>query len=168
MRHGCGFLAGGLLVLLGLGLLLNVVLGISIPVFPILFGLAIIYLGIRILTGGRWGRWGEWHHVSSLKSGDRHDVVFGRSDVDLTGITLQSETVYVEASTVFGSSDVRIDARTPTKIFASVAFGGVRLPDGGTTAFGDHVWKSAGLDEAKPHIELHISCVFGSVRVSSR
>lgn len=176
MRHGClfgGFFWGVVLILLGITLFLNVTFHISIPIFQILFALFFVYLGLRILLGrGRWHRhrwdhWGEGRHVDITSPGDRHDTLFGRSEVDLTGIQLK-ETTHVEVNTVFGSSRVRIDPAVPTKILASAALGIVLLPSGNTDSFGECVWKSPGLDESKPYLVLHVAAVFGSIRIVTR
>jgi hypothetical protein len=175
MRFGClfgGFFWGLALILLGITLFLNVTFHISIPIFQILFALFFVYLGLRILLGRRhrhyWNHWwGEERHGGVAGPGDRHDTVFGRSDVDLTGIQLK-ETTHVEVNTVFGSSVVRIDPGIPTKILARAAFGSVRLPSGNAEAFGEYVWKSSSLDESKPYLVLHAAAVFGSIRIVIR
>ena len=175
MRYGClfgGFFWGLALIVLGITLFLNVTFHISIPIFQILFAGFFVYLGVRILLGHRrhhyWSHWwGEDRHVEVASSGDRHDTVFGRNDVDLTGIQLK-ETTHVEVNTVFGSSRVRIDPAVPTRILASAAFGIVLLPSGNTESFGECVWKSPGLDESKPFLVLHAAAVFGSIRIVTR
>jgi hypothetical protein len=175
MRLGClfgGLFWGVLLIIMGILLFLNIVLRINIPIFQILVALFFVYIGLRIILGRRqrhyWNRWwGEDRHVDTTNPGDRHDTVFGRNDIDLTGIQLK-ETTHVEVNTVFGHSVVRIDPGTPTRILASAAFGSVRLPSGNAEAFGEYSWKSPGLDETKPCLVLHATAVFGSVRIVTR
>jgi hypothetical protein len=175
MRFGClfgGMFWGFLLIILGFLLFLNVVFHINIPIFQILFALFFVYIGLRILLGRRhWHHWDHWsgedRHADLAGPGDRHDTVFGRNDIDLTGFHLK-ETTHVEVNTVFGSSSVRIDPGIPTKILARAAFGSVRLPSGNAEAFGEYVWKSPGLDESKPYLALHAAAVFGSIRIVTR
>jgi predicted membrane protein len=175
MRRGClfgGFFWGLVLILLGITLFLNVTFHISIPIFQILFAAFFVYLGVRILTGRRrwrhgWEHWGGDRSVDLTRSGDRHDTVFGRSDVDLTGIQ-PKDTTHVDVSAVFGATVVRISPATPVKVLVSVAFGSVRLPSGNAEAFGEYTWRSPGLDESKPHLVLHAAAVFGSVRIDAR
>src|SRR5512136_3185785 len=108
MRFGClfgGFFWGLVLIVLGIVLFLNTVFHISIPIFEILVALFFVYIGIRILIGRRhwhgWDHWGRDRRVDLSEPGDRHDTLFGRSDVDLTQMVLKSETVHVEVSAVF-------------------------------------------------------------------
>jgi predicted membrane protein len=175
MRLGClfgGFFWGAVLILLGIVLFLNSVFHINIPFFQILVALFFVYLGLRILIGRRhWhgvSRWGGDRHADPVRAGDRHDTIFGRSDVDLTGILVKDETIHVEVNAIFGASYVRISPATPMKIIASAAFGSVRLPNGSAEAFGEYVWKSSGLDESRPCVVLHAAAVFGSVRIDNR
>ena len=175
MRFGClfgGMFWGTLLIILGGLLFLNGVFHIHIPIGEILFALFFVYLGLRILLGRRhrhyWNQWwGEDRHADFTRPGDRHDTVFGRSDIDLTGMQLK-ETTHVEVNTVFGASFVRVDPGIPTKVLARAAFGSVRLPSGNAEAFGEYVWKSPGLDESKPYLALHAAAVFGSIRIEAR
>jgi len=175
MRFGClfgGFFWGLVLIVLGIVLFLNTVFHISIPIFEILVALFFVYIGIRILIGRRhwhgWDHWGRDRRVDLAQPGDRHDTLFGRSDVDLTHMVLKSETVHVEVSAVFGSSFVRIAPEMPVRIIATAAFGSVRLPNGNAEAFGEYVWKSPGLDEGKPCLVIHAAAIFGSVRIEAR
>jgi hypothetical protein len=91
-----GIFWGVILIVLGITVLLNAVLHISIPIFSILFALLLCYIGVRLLTGRRgWsdhGVWFEHRHIEGVRAGDRHDVVFGSGSVDLTGVVLQSRS----------------------------------------------------------------------------
>ena len=169
-----GLFWGAVLVILGIVLLLNVALHISIPIFQVLFALLFVYLGLRILFGhhhhhdhesGHRSDWFSDRRIDSIQPGDRHDIVFGRGDIDLTHVALQDKTVDVEVNTVFGGCTVAIDAQMPVKVRASSAFGAVHLPDGNATAFGEYTWRSPALDESKPYLMLHVSSAFGGVRI---
>ena len=171
-RHSFGIFWGVLLILLGITLLLNTAFGIHIPFFSLLFAFILIYIGMRILLGRRhW--WHDRHafedqHIDSVRPGDHHEVVFGRSDIDLTHVVLQDKVHHVEINTVFGSSVVEVDSRMPVKILASAAFGAVHLPDGNATAFGEYTWRSPALDESKPYLAIRIASVFAGVQVHVR
>jgi len=161
-----------MLVLLGAMLLISAIFRISIPVFSILFAVFLVYLGLRLLVGRRHGMWrGDWfehRHMEDVRPGDRHEVVFGNSSLDLGSVVIQNETVKTEVSVVFGSSQVYVNRNMPVKILANVAFGSARLPDGDSSAFGEYAWKSPNLDESKPHLELYVNVVFGSARIYAR
>lgn len=177
MRHGCllnSIFWGIVLILFGIALLLDNVFSIHIHIFQFFLAVLFFYIGIRILVG--WRRWGgrrraerfEDHRIGSVPPGDRHEILFGRGDIDLTGIILQDQVARIEVNTVFGGCIITIDAKMPVKIRAHSAFAGIRLPDGHSLAFGEHIWKSSTLDEAKPYLLVDVSSVFGGVQISAR
>ncbi len=177
MRHGFllnSIFWGVVLILFGIALLLGNVFGIHIHIFQFFLAVLFFYIGIRILVG--WRRWGgrrragrfEDRRIGSVRPEDRHEILFGRGDIDLTGFILQDQTIRVEVNTAFGGCIITIDAKMPMKIRASSAFAGIRLPDGHGLAFGEHIWKSSNLDEAKPYLLLDVSSVFGGVHISAR
>lgn len=177
MRMGflfSGIFWGILVVLVGLSILANAAFGWKIPVFSVVFGLFFVFLGISLLFGPR-----SWHgkgksvmfderDVEVVRSPDKHDVIFGKANIDLTRVALGDSVFAVEISTVFGSSEVRIDPAMPVKVVASSVFGSVSLPDGNSITFGDHTWKSDSLGAGKGYLLVKVDCVFGSVEFKNR
>ena len=168
-----GVFWGIIVVLIGLSIILNVVVGVRIPLIRIIFGLLLIYWGVSVLIGSSF----HSRHSSTtmfseseikVTQAGRQDVVFGKGTIDLTGITLQPGVNRYEISTVFGASVIRIDPAMPVKVVASSAFAGVRMPDGGNIAFGETTYRSAGLREDSTYLLVKAGVVFGSVEVRDR
>jgi len=171
-----GFLFSGVfwgivIVLLGLSIILNVVAGVKIPFFRVFFGLLLIYWGINLLVGARFGRSGAAvfsnAEVKATAAG-KQDVIFGRAVVDLTGIVLKGGANRFEVNTIFGSSIIKLDPAMPVKVVASSAFAGVKLPDGGNIAFGESTWRSPNLNEDSTYLLVKTDVVFGATEVRNR
>lgn len=166
-----GVFWGGLIVLIGLSIILHVV-GIRFPLFRVIIGLLFVYLGVSIMVGGfrRRSRAAVFSDVKvehKGKAGD-YDVVFGKGEIDLTKVDLEGATRHVDVSTVFGSSTIVIDPKTPVKLVLSSAFGGGQLPDGNTVAFGEYTYKTDAYQEGEPYLYVKASNVFGGTEVKLR
>ncbi|MDQ7797590.1 MAG: LiaF-related protein [Candidatus Edwardsbacteria bacterium] len=172
MRMGfifTGVFWGVVLILIGLGVIINVVFGIKIPVFRTLFALFLIYLGLQMLTGiSLWNKSKktavfEEKTVEVTTASDKYDVIFGKGEIDLSGIELKDQNVRVDINTIFGGSVIKIDPAVPTKIVASSAFGGVHLPDGNVVAFGQYTYKTDNFKSSERHLLIHATVVFGGI-----
>jgi predicted membrane protein len=172
MRMGfifTGVFWGVVLILIGLGVIINVVFGIKIPIFRTIFALFLIYLGIQMLTGiSFWSKSKksavfEEKAIEVITAADKYDVVFGKGEIDLSGIELKDQNVRVDINTIFGGSVIKIDPAIPTKIVASSAFGGAHLPDGNVVAFGQYTYKTENFKSAEKHLLIHAAVVFGGI-----
>ncbi len=173
---GVGLLIGVLIVLFGLGIIVNVIFHISIPIFKILVGLFLIYLGIRIIFGG-WlfspsGHWrsgdavfgNRTYHGLSGNTGE-YNSVFGKALVDLRGIELKEKVTRVEVNAVFGGAEVILDKNVPVRVRAHTVFGGVQLPENVAGAFGSAYYQSSNFDESKDYLLIEGTSVFGGITV---
>lgn len=172
MRMGfifTGIFWGVVLILVGLAVIINVVFGIKIPIFRTIFALFLIYLGIQMLTGlSFWNKSKksvvfEEKTIEVTIASDKYDVVFGKGEIDLTGIELKDQSVRVEINTVFGGSVVKINPAIPTKIIASSVFGGTHLPDDNMVAFGQYTYKTENFKEAEKHLLIRATVAFGGM-----
>ncbi len=166
-----GVFWGIIVVLLGLSIILNVVTGVRIPFFRIFFGLLLIYWGVSLLAGARFGRSGTAVFSDSevrATSAGKQDVIFGRAVIDLSGIVLKEGVNHYEVNTIFGASVIKLDPAMPVKVVASSAFGGVKMPDGGNVAFGESTWRSANLKEDSVYLLVKTAVVFGGTEVVTR
>lgn len=173
---GCssGIFWGVLIIIIGIVVIINVIFGSKIPIFPLIIGLILIYFGIRIIAGMSCRRSVkvaafEEKNIET-KAGGKYDVVFGKSVIDLTGIELKEGISKVEVNTIFGSSVIKIDPNMPVKIRASSAFGSARTPDENMVSFGEHTYKSDSLKttETKNYLLIVLNVVFGSSEVVSK
>ena len=165
-----GVFWGVVLIILGLSVIVNMVFHIHIPVFRILFALLIIYVGLKVLTGGGFHpfkpdkntiMFGETTVKELLLK--EYNVIFGKGNFDLSKAS-PSETT-AELNTIFGASEVMIPSAFPVKIVVDSVFAGAQLPDGGTVSFGSSTYKTPGYDESKPHLSLKASVIFGGLQV---
>jgi hypothetical protein len=171
-----GFLASGvfwgsMLVLWGISLILSTVFHIHIPFFRIAFALVVIWIGVRMLTGGsgicktdRTVVFSETDFPAG-KTQKQYEVVFGRGSVDLTGADSAKSPIGVNV--VFGHATVKVDPKQAVRIVASTAFGDVRLPDGGTAAMGTSTWESKSAKGRDKVLEVRLNAVFGSIEVET-
>ena len=163
---------GLLVVLIGISIILEAVFQIHLPFIRLALGFFFIYLGIRFLSGGRW-RDGEMRVSGVLRDdtytptgGDhvKHDVIFGRSVVDLTRLARDGGEVRAEVNTIFGATVVKIDPAVPLEIEVSSAFGDARLPDQSVTAIGTMRYRPPGQKDP-PRLKIRLNVVFGSSQV---
>ena len=174
MKMGLGLLIGILLILAGIGLILKIIFNIDLPVFKILIGLLFIYLGIKILTGG-FNVWkihpgnnsvifGETY-FKGLPEDNEYSIIFGYAKIDLSDTTNLKRSEKIEIHTIFGSTDLIIDPKSPVKIDASAAFGSIVLPENEETAFGSASYISPDYQNAENRLEIEASTVFGKFQV---
>jgi len=168
-----GLFWGAIVVLIGLTIILNGVLGIRIPMIRIVLGLLLIYWGISLLLGLSFRRTSgatvfSDTRLETTEASGKQDVVFGRSTIDLTGIQLKPGVNRYEVNTVFGVSTIRLNPATPAKVVVSSAFGGVRMPDGSNVAFGENTWRSPTLKEDSAYLYIKGAVVFGGTEIQVR
>ena len=166
-----GLFWGAIVVLIGLTIILNGVMGIRIPIIRIVFGLLLIYWGVSMLAGARFGRGSTAVFSDSeikATSAGKQDVIFGRGVIDLRGIVLKEGINRYEVNTVFGASVIKLDPAMPVKVVASSAFAGVKLPDGGNVAFGESTWRSPNLKEDSTYLLVKTNVAFGGTEIEAR
>ncbi len=168
-----GLFWGAIVVLIGLTIILNGVLGIRIPIVRIVFGLLLIYWGISLLLGLSVRRTSgatimSDSRVMSTEATGKQDVVFGKSTIDLTGVQLKPGANHYEVNTIFGASTIRLNPAIPAKVKVTSVFGGVRLPDGANIAFGENTWLSPAFKADSAYLYVKAAVVFGATEVTAR
>ena len=166
-----GILWGSFFILLGLSVILKHTLHVDIPVVRIFFGLFLVYLGIQIITGGRGNARESGPNVIFTHGrmvpdqNGEYNVIFGKGDIDLTGIQAKDSSLPLKVNTIFGSSTIRLKAGAPVRVKSNSAFGSVRLPDGNHTALGTYFYQTKAWQEGKPFLDLEVNAVFSGVEV---
>ncbi len=174
-----GLFWGLLLIILGLSLILKVVFHIDFPVVKLLIAFFFIYLGIKVLFGNfgvslfKGGphdvAFGEASYKDIIQPAKEYHVVFGKGNFDFRNIQLpDSGELEVKVSTVFGASEIILNAATPVRIKADAAFSGTQLPNGNSAVFGTVNYESENFDESKPHLLLKTEVVFGGVDIKRK
>lgn len=173
---------GVVIILVGLLVVINAVFGINLPIFKTLFGLLLIYWGIKVLFGGFTG---SFNFQADKRSTDREAVfanstfkypqvtvsddseyvtVFGSSVLDLTGLT-EAPAEALEMVSVFGKTQVIVKKGTPLIVESQTVFGSSQLPDDNKSAFGDFKYRSANVVDGVKPLVLKTQVVFGSLEI---
>ncbi|HRY98675.1 MAG TPA: LiaF-related protein [Bacteroidales bacterium] len=159
---------GMLLIVIGSVWLIENVFDLDIPLFSILFSVALIVLGVALIRGYRvQGNtdgntvFSEGSHTFSA-SDHGHSVIFGEAGIDLTSLS-PFPAQPIELRCVFGEMRVRVPAGANIEVNAEAAFGSVQMPDGNSLSFGNRRYTNPLLAEGQPVLRINIHCVFGSV-----
>jgi predicted membrane protein len=169
-----GVFWGVLLICLGVWFIVRRYVPVQIPIVRIIFAVFFIYLGVRVLAHGPGFRDRntavfsdtvmEYNDVPGARKND-YNVIFGTSVVDLTGVTVASETIRQEVNVIFGSGTLKIKAGTPVRVDMSSAFGTVEAPNGSSVAFGDNVYVTPEYKDGEKHLRVRANTVFGKLRI---
>lgn len=165
---------GVFFLLFGLSIILKAVFHIDLPLFRVLVGLFLIFVGAKMVLGfPRMGmcRWGTQNsavfsrqHFTAGKdthNGTEYNIVFGEGTVDLTDAK-EAGDKKISVNTVFGSGIILYNPKQSLKITTNSVFGHVETPDGQATAFGENS-QQVGSAEGVP-LKVHVNSVFGSVQ----
>lgn len=178
MKMDAGFFWGLFLVIAGLTLITRYVLNIEFPLFKILIGLFFILLGLKIVFGKSFIKFSNFKDnevifsEQSIKIAafdkDEYNVIFGKSEMDLTEITVEQLPARLKVSTVFASTVIYIPNDLPMEIYTDAVFSNAKLPGGNSSVFGRTSYKSPGIEPGAPSLELKLDVVFGSVTVMKK
>jgi predicted membrane protein len=164
-----GVFWGVIIVLFGISIILKEILHVDIPVFRILIGLIIIFVGLKMLVG--------WHgftytnsvifsesHFSANKSGE-YKVIFGKGTVDLTADKIKEAEGTIKVDTLFGDCSLVVDQTIPMKIEINAAFAGAIMPDGNVISMGKIVYTTKAYKAGEKYVDVKADVVFGSMRI---
>ena len=177
MKMGIGIFIGILLIVGGIGIILNILFDINLPVFKIMFALFFIYLGLNLFfgdlkaisihPGDNASIFGETHFKGFPKDNE-YTVIFGYAKIDISEEDSASLPGILEINTIFGGCDLIIDPNHPVKIKGDVAFGSAELPGKKESAFGTVTYKSLGYDEGKNALKIEANTIFGKFQTFER
>lgn len=179
MRMGflfTGLFWGIVVIFIGISIILKATFKIDIPVFRIIFGLILLYWGVRILFGvhghgrarqGASAVFSEGRAAPETVTEKEYTAVFGSYDLDLRKLKLQGE-VKLKANAVFGSMNIALARTMPVRISSDGVFSGVEFPQGGGSSFGSSSYQTKDFDGSTNRLVLEINTVFGSTEVKYR
>lgn len=178
MKMDAGFFWGLFLVIAGLTLIIRYVLNIEFPLFKILIGLFFILLGLKIVFGKSFFKFHTFKDNEVIFSEqvikltdfekEEYQVIFGKSEIDLTGITLDQLPARLKVNTIFASTVIYVPNDLPLEIYTDAVFSNAKLPGGNSSVFGRTSYKTPGIESGSPSLELKLDVVFGSVSVLKR
>jgi hypothetical protein len=146
----------------------------DVNLFRILIAAAIILFGIRILMGKNLSFektkkekdtiFSERNFKETPKNNANYNVMFGKSVYDFTSAdSMMSETVKVKIDVVFGAAVIKISKNMPVRVKSEAAFGGSRMPDGNTVAFGSITYNTDSFKQDLPYLLIESNVVFGGI-----
>lgn len=178
MKMDAGIFWGLFLVIAGLTLITRYVLNIEFPLFKILIGLFFILLGLKIVFGKSFFKFHNFKDNEVVFSEqfikltdfekEEYQVIFGKSEIDLTEITLNQLPARLKVNTIFASTVVYVPNDFPLEIYTDAVFSNAKLPGGNSSVFGRTSYKSPGIEPGAPSLELKLDVVFGSVTVMKK
>jgi hypothetical protein len=177
MKMASGFFWGLILILIGLAIIFRVVFDINL--FRIIIAVVVILFGIKILLGKNFViekskkerdvLFSDHIYRESPHDKTEYNVVFGKSVYDFTDMDPHlQETIRVKIDVVFGSAVILINPEMPVKIKSEAVFGGSRMPDGNTVAFGSINYNTDSFKREAPHFYIESDVVFGGIEVKTR
>ena len=127
------------------------------PIFRMIIGMIIIFLGVYILAG--------MHYVGDNKKKNkklRYDVYLKTKTIDLSDLEIERNKT-IDINTVFSDTVILINDKVQVHIKASSAFGSVSLPTGDSVSFGEtHFVMGSNYDNI---LYLNVSAAFAQIRV---
>jgi predicted membrane protein len=178
MKMSVALFWGIVLILIGLSILIKIIFNIDFSIMRILVAFLFVYLGIKILVGKDFSLFHNSKNGNNVLFSERtfkevvdgkeYNVVFGAGKFDLSDLVIpDSQIVRVKLNTTFGGSLVIINPRVPFRIDSNTAFGGTKMPNGNTTAFGSLNYENDTAKASKPKLIIETNTVFGGLQVRS-
>ena len=174
MKMAPGFFWGLVLIFVGLAIIFRVVFDINL--FRMIIAVLIILFGIRILVGKNWmpdrsnrahdTLFSDQNYNEIPNDNTEYNVVFGKSVYDFSGPdSILHDTVRIKINVVFGAAIIKINRDMPVRIRSEAVFGGSRMPDGNTVAFGSINYSTRSFSENSPHLYIESDVVFGGIEI---
>lgn len=162
------------LILLGIGIILNVIFGTRIPFIRIVIGLLLCYLGISLLLGHPFKPAAHSQQQGTLFRSEvtsgissQHNIVFGELTIDLSRSEKPETLSRHELNIIFGKACIKLNPNLPLQIEVNSVFGSAQLPDGSRVTFGEHHYQTRNIDKDQPHLRLKANVVFGTLSVGN-
>ena len=163
MYYSSSLFWGIIVIVLGAAILVKHIFNLDFPVIKIVFGVALILIGLRVLVF-------KGSH-SCCQAGDKNNVVFGERNMyytvdnneynavfsstvlDLTKLE-PSNNPKIKVSCVFGNMKIIINKQTKLIIDSDVVFGNISNPDENTLS-----------DSNQIILKMKADAVFGSIKI---
>ena len=174
MKMVPGFFWGLVLIFIGLAIIFRIVFDVNL--IRIILAVLIILFGIRILVGKGWMPerskkehdtfFSDRSYNKIPEDNTEYNVVFSKSVYDFTGQdSTVRETVRIKINVVFGAAIIKINPDMPVRIKSEAVFGGSRMPDGNTVAFGSINYNTRSFSENSPYLYIESDVVFGGIEM---
>jgi predicted membrane protein len=166
---------GVIIVLIGLSIILREVFHVNIPFVRIIFGILLIYWGVKIISGGfgkhNWDRNNiVFNEAKTTYDSDKRDynIVFGNGVIDLFRMETPTEKKKIEVTVVFGHGNLILNDSIPMKVKMTAVFGSAEAPGKTANGFGESTFTTTAYNESSPYILVDATTVFGKTEIESR
>lgn len=165
-----GIFWGFIIILLGVGIFLKSIFHINIPFFKIFVGIIVILFGISIIFNAINSRkssavFGEYTFKSGFGEKE-YNIVFSKASMDVANFDFSNYNgEFIKINSVFSSTEIYLSRNFEYEIRADSVFGVVRLPNGEGVSFGNIVRLENTENSELKRINLHVSSVFGEVKI---
>jgi predicted membrane protein len=165
---------GLIIVLIGLSIILREVFHVNIPFVRIVFGILLIYWGVKIISGGfnrKWDRNNIVFNEADVKydSGKNdYNIVFGNGVIDLFRIEAPTEKRKIDVSVIFGHGNLILNDSIPMKVKMTAVFGSAEAPGKTANGFGENTYTTSAYSENAPYILVDATTVFGKTEIENR
>ena len=164
-----GIFWGFIIILFGIGILLKSVFHINIPFFKILVGIIVILFGISIIFNAINSRktavFGDYNFKSGFGEKE-YNIAFSKASMDVANFDFSNYNgEFIKINSVFSSTEIYLSRNFEYEIRADSTFGVVRLPNGESVSFGNIVRLENTENSELKRINLHVSSVFGEVKI---
>lgn len=187
-----GLCLGTLLILLGLSHITKSVIGIRIPVFSVIFGLFLLYIGIELITGT--SRTTEKYKGNDKQSGKNCSSYMGTFNIAIDPTSLKTHAnnldysiflgkifvtlkmlnsdairitgapLIIHVNTVMAKTHIDLHKEIPTRIIARSSCAKVSTPDNCSIVLGTHTYDTHVHEE--PLVIIYVSTVLGKTKIS--
>ncbi len=173
---------GFLFLSIGVLLILQNIFGINLPILKILFGLFLIYLGLKVIAGSFGHRMvgfkfekiasenqaifmeSNFKLNSDLDKGHEFTTAFGQSSLDLSEISESQLTKTIKIENAFGKTKIKTNPQHAIQAKISVGFGSVKIRGQKLGSLGEIDFKSENFNKDSAQIlSLDIENAFGEV-----
>ena len=159
---------GIILLILGVVLLLDNVLGLKINFFRLFPGVILLILGIFVL----FGQFGSKNEVIFDKkkidineSFKEKNIIFAEGLIDLNDFDKLESSRKMEINVIFSSGKIIINPEIPTTIHASTVFGSLDLPQRTVNFIGSTNYDFGYIEPKQPFLDIEVNVIFGHLRV---
>ena len=167
-----GLVFGAFLILLGVLVIVKILVPFDLPVFKILLGLLFVYIGVSIIVRKPccWKMPKSCANTEQTMFGQSnfqgeavpqiHSVLFGSSTFDYSTADL-NKIREVKINVAFGSAKIILPQNAPLDILGSVAFGGLRMPNGNSQNFGSLQYITPDTPSDTVRLRVQVDVAFG-------
>jgi predicted membrane protein len=165
---------GVLIILFGLSIILREIFHINFPFMRVIFGILLIFWGIRVLSGSSWKNKGDSSamftsaNMNYDDSKKEYNIIFGRGNIDLFKSEVPDKTKKLEVNVIFGNGNLILNDSIPTRVEMNSVFGTVRAENERTGGFGSSTYTTSSFQQGQAHLEIEANAVFGNINIENK